>query len=107
MGLFSGRALCVRCEPIHVVPCLGGSLSTPPAPLCESNTLVKSTAGVGSATFGTVEFGGSIFWWSMKITFFWFEAGGWYPPPPCVHPPLRGGTVAPGGGGLDKGGGVF
>ena len=43
----------------------------PPPPPCESNTLVRATVGVVSATFGTVEFGGPFFWWSMKITFFW------------------------------------
>ena len=44
--------------------------ASPPPPSCQSNTLVKATAGVVSATFGTLEFGGSIFWWPMKITFF-------------------------------------
>ena len=52
-----------------LAPHLQSYEATPPPP-CESNTLVRATVGVVSATFGTVEFGGSFFWWSMKITFF-------------------------------------
>ena len=42
----------------------------PLPPVCENNTLVGATVGVVSAAFGILEFGGSIFWWSMKIMFF-------------------------------------
>mmetsp|Transcript_76250 Transcript_76250/g.128155 ORF Transcript_76250/g.128155 Transcript_76250/m.128155 type:complete len:89 (+) Transcript_76250:29-295(+) len=46
-------------------------------PLCESNALVRATAGAVSAILGTVEFGASFFWWPMTIKFFlWFGAGG-------------------------------
>ena len=37
-------------------------VSYPPPPL------VKATVDVVSAAFGAMEFGGSIFWWSMEIT---------------------------------------
>ena len=40
------------------------------APPSESKARVRATGGVVSATFGTVEFGGSFFWWSAKIRFF-------------------------------------
>ena len=39
-------------------------------PPCESNAFVRATVGVVSATFGTVESGGSFFWWSMTMKFF-------------------------------------
>ena len=53
----------------------GGStpdLLRPPTqvtPHCESNALFRTTRGGVSAPFGTTEFGGFIFWWSVKIKF--------------------------------------
>ena len=47
-------------------PCLRYSYPPPPP---NNNALVRTTRGVVSATFGPSEFGGSIFWFSMKIKF--------------------------------------
>ena len=45
-------------------------------PRCENDALVRTTAGVVSATFGITEFGGSFFWLSVKIVcFLWSWAG--------------------------------
>ena len=43
---------------------------TPPPPLCQSNNTPVRGTRVVPANFGTVEFGGSSFWWSVKIKFF-------------------------------------
>ena len=39
--------------------------------LSPSDRPARATAGVVSATFRAVEFGGSCFWWSVKIKCFW------------------------------------
>ena len=41
-----------------------------PPPPWENNAPDKTTRGVASATSGTVEFGSSLFWLSMKIKYF-------------------------------------
>ena len=44
---------------------------------CENNALVRTTPGADSATLGTMQFGGSVFWFSWNI--FCVIAGwGWY-----------------------------
>ena len=68
----------------------GGPEGLPPPPrVCESCALVRATAGVVSAAFGTGDFGGSFSRWSMNIEFFlWFGSGSdivwdyWALPPP-------------------------
>ena len=53
-----------------IIPkCVFTQSAVPPSSPCENNARVKTTRGVGSTTFGTVEFGDSIFWWSLKMNF--------------------------------------
>ena len=42
----------------------------PPHPNCESNTLIRATGGVVAASFGTMKFGVSCFWWLMSVKLF-------------------------------------
>ena len=59
--------------PKKVFEQIGPPKTTPPPPFA------RATGGAVSAPFGIMEFGGFIFWWSLKITVFrGFEARGWY-----------------------------
>jgi len=49
---------------VFVVP-----LSVTPRPLCEHNAVVRTTQGVVSATFRTMEFCGRFLWVPMKTKF--------------------------------------
>ena len=80
------HALCMPCAHISCV------CPIRPSVFCENNALVRTTRGVGSATFGTMKFGASIFWLSMKIKFSSVMWGcGWpfgetyYCPAICCH----------------------
>ena len=42
----------------------------PPPPRARATPLVGATIGVVSATFGTVEFATSFFWWPLNMKFF-------------------------------------
>ena len=46
------------------------------ANLCMHSAQHRNRLTSASATFGTVELGGSIFWWSMQINIFWGRGGG-------------------------------
>ena len=50
------------------VPWADLRFQNPPPPSCKSTTLVRTT-GIVFTLFGTNEFGGSLFRWSMKTKF--------------------------------------
>ena len=63
---------------LHARPATAGAASarsTPPPPPCECCAPIGAAVGVVSATFVSVEFCGSFFWWPLNINFFFFGVG--------------------------------
>ena len=64
----------LRCAAVRALGVKGRSERFPgiPAsqPPCKNNGLVRTTRGVVSASSGTLQFGGFLFWLSMKTGFF-------------------------------------